>query len=341
MKRALLILVLLLAGCGKVTTEREPDVIVSNGDAVPTRTAPDQQSRGVRIATARIVFITHGQASDPFWSVVKRGYQDAAKQTGAAVSYRAPDSFSIDTMKHYIDVAIEDHPDGMVVSLPDVKALAPSIEKAVKAGIPVITINSGADQFKKLGVLAHIGQPDYAAGVKSGERLAAAGVRRALCVNQESGNNGLDERCRGLRDALNKVGGSVRALAIPLQDPATSQRRMAAALTNGGIDGILTLGPGGTAPAIAAINASGMTKRITLATFDLSPDVLAGVRDGKILFAVDQQPYLQGFLPVMLLSELTLHKVFPGQGELIPTGPQFVTKADAAEVIQLSEEGIR
>ena len=187
MKRALLLLVLVLAGCGKVTTVREPDVIVSNGDAVPTRTAPDQQSRGVRIATARIVFVTHGQASDPFWSVVKRGYQDAAKQTGAAVSYRAPDSFSIETMKRYIDVAIADHPDGLVVSLPDVKALTPSIEKAVKAGIPVITINSGADEFKSLGVLAHVGQPEYAAGVKSGERLAAAGVRSALCVNQESG----------------------------------------------------------------------------------------------------------------------------------------------------------
>ena len=341
MKRGLLLLLVVLAGCGKVSTVREKDVIVSNGDAVPTRTAPDPESRGVRIATARIVFVTHGQASDPFWSVVKRGYQDAAKKTGAAVSYRAPDSFSIETMKHYLDVAIADHPDGLVVSLPDVKALKPSIERAVKAGIPVITINSGADVFKSLGVLAHVGQPEYTAGVKSGERLAAAGVRSALCVNQESGNNGLDERCRGLRDALNKVGGSVRALSIPLQDPATSQRRMAAALTSGGIDGILTLGPGGTAPAIAAINASGMTKRITLATFDLSPDVLAGVRDGKILFAVDQQPYLQGFLPVMLLSELTLHKVFPGQGELIPTGPQFVTKQNAAEVIQLSEEGIR
>ena len=94
-------------------------------------------------------------------------------------------------------------------------------------------------------------------------------------------------------------------------------------------------------PALAAIRASGLERRVKLATFDLSPDVLAAVRDGKMLFAVDQQPYLQGYLPVMLLAERARYGVFPGQGELIPTGPHFVTKANAAEVIRLSAEGIR
>ena len=341
MKRILLVALLVLAGCGKTTNVREQDVFVKAGDAVPTRAAPDQRSKGVRIATARIVFVTHGQASDPFWTVVKKGYRDAEKQTGAAVSYRAPDSFSLERMKRMLEVAIADHPDGLVVSLPDAKALAPTIKKAVKAGIPTITINSGSDQFKSLGVLAHIGQPDYDAGLESGERLARAGVRHTLCVNQESENQGLDERCRGVRDALNKVGGDVRALAVPLQDPAASQRAMAAAITSGPVDGILTLGPGGAGPAMAAVNASGMAGKITLATFDLSPEVLAAVRDGKILFAVDQQPYLQGFLPVVLLAELKSHKLFPGRGRLIPTGPEFVTRANAADVIALSEEGIR
>jgi simple sugar transport system substrate-binding protein len=340
-KKLLVLALLVLAGCGKVTNVPEQDIFVSAGDALPTRQAPDERSRGVRIATARIVFVTHGQASDPFWSVVKKGYQDAEKQTGAVVSYRAPDSFSLKTMKHMLEVAIADRPDGLVVSLPNVKALAPEVEKAVKAGIPTITINSGSDQFKQLGVLAHIGQPEYDAGRQSGERLAKAGVRHALCVNQESQNKGLDERCRGLRDALNQVGGDVRALAVPLQDPPTSQRRMAAAITAGPVDGILTLGPGGAAPAIAAVNASGMASKITLATFDLSPDVLTDVRDGKILFAVDQQPYLQGFLPVVLLAERHRHLLFPGKGRLIPTGPEFVTQTNAADVIQLSEQGIR
>jgi simple sugar transport system substrate-binding protein len=116
---------------------------------------------------------------------------------------------------------------------------------------------------------------------------------------------------------------------------------MAQAIASGPIDGILTLGPNAAAPALAAVAASGMSQKITLATFDLSPDVLAGVRDGKILFAVDQQPYLQGYLPVILLAEQARHQLFPGKGKLIPTGPQFVTRANAAAVIQLSAEGIR
>ncbi len=186
---------------------------------------------------------------------------DAAKQTQVAVSYRAPDRFSIPRMIRYIDEAIVDHPDGLVVSLPDVKKLGPAIKKAVAAGIPVITINSGSDEFKSLGVLAHVGQPEYEAGVESGERLGQAGVKRALCVNQESGNGGLDERCRGFAVGLAKSGGTSTALAIPLQDPATAQRRMARAIASEGIDGILTLGPGGTAPAIAAISAAARPAR--------------------------------------------------------------------------------
>ena len=116
---------------------------------------------------------------------------------------------------------------------------------------------------------------------------------------------------------------------------------MAAAIASGPVDGILTLGPGGALPAIAAVSASGMTSKITLATFDLSPDVLTAVRDGKMLFAVDQQPYLQGFLPVVLLAQQAKLKVFPGKQRLIPTGPKFITKADAAEVIRLSADGYR
>jgi len=341
-KRILILLVLVFAGCGKVSNIREQDLVV-RGDATATaREAPDRQSRGVRIATARLVFITHGQASDEFWKVVQRGEQEAHKQSGAAVSYRSPDSFSIERMRRYIDEAVADRPDGMIVSLPDATALAPSIKAAVKAGIPVVTINSGSDEFKKLGVLAHVGQDEYEAGLQAGRRMGRAGVKRALCVNQENGNTGLDQRCRGLGDGLAKTGGTMKPLGVPLQDSVIAQRRMAEALTGDeDVDGILTLGPGGAKPALDAVRASGLESRVKLATFDLSPDVLAAVRDGKMLFAVDQQPYLQGYLPVMLLAERARYGVFPGEGELIPTGPKFITKAEAPEVIRLSQEGIR
>ena len=334
-----LVLVLLLAGCGRTTQTREPDLVVSGDAAIPTRDAPDRQTRGLRIATARLVFVTHGQASDSFWNTVRRGITEARRQTGVEVSYRAPDRFSIDRMRRLIDQAIADRPDGLVISLPDATALKPSIDAAVKADIPVITINSGSDEFRKLGVLAHVGQPEYAAGVEAGERMARAGVRRALCVNQEEGNVGLDQRCRGLADGLAKTGGTMKSLPVPLQDARVAQNRMAEELGSGDYDGILTLGPAGAAPALDAVSASG--QKITLATFDLSPDVLEAVRDGKILFAVDQQPFLQGYLPVMLLAERARYGVFPREGELIPTGPQFVTKENAAEVLRLSAGGFR
>jgi simple sugar transport system substrate-binding protein len=337
----LLALLVVAAGCGRTTTVRERDLVERGNATAAAREAPDRQTRGVRIATARIVFITHGQASDEFWKVVQRGEEEAHKQSGAAVSYRSPDSFSIERMRRYIDLAVADHPDGMVISLPDAKALSPSIKAAVKAGIPVITINSGSDEFKKLGVLAHVGQDEYEAGVEAGRRMGKAGVKHALCVNQENGNTGLDQRCRGLGDGLAKTGGTMKSLPVPLQDATLAQTRMSEALTSGPVDGVVTLGPGGAKPALDAVRASGLESKVTLATFDLSPDVLAAVRDGKMLFAVDQQPYLQGYLPVMLLAEKVRYGVFPGEGRLIPTGPKFITKADAADVIRLSAEGVR
>jgi simple sugar transport system substrate-binding protein len=340
-RAALLLALVALAGCGRVSEVREKDLVVRGDDAVSTRVAPEPSGRGVRIAAARIVFVTHGQASDPFWVIVKRGLTDAGRQTGVAVSYRAPDRFSVARMRRFIDGAVADRPDGLVVSLPDARALAPSIRAAVKAGIPVVTINSGSDDYKALGVLAHVGQPEYRAGLEGGERMGRAGVKRAVCVNQESGNSGLDERCRGFADGLRRFGGTSRPLSVPLQDPGLAQRRLAEAIAGGPVDGILTLGPGGVGPALAAVRASGLSARITLATFDLSTEVLEAVRDGHMLFAIDQQPYLQGYLPVILLAEQARHDIFPARGGLIPTGPQFITKANAAEIIQLSAEGIR
>ena len=276
----------------------------------------------MRIATARLVFITHGQASDEFWKVVQRGKDDAHKQTGAAVSYRSPDSFSIERMRRYIDEAVADHPDGLIVSLPDAKALSPSIKAAVKAGIPVITINSGSDEFRKLGVLAHVGQDEYKAGLEAGRRMGRAGVKRALCVNQENGNTGLDQRCRGLGDGLAKTGGTMKPLPVPLQNENVAQTRMAEALNDPAVDGILTLGPGGAKPALDAVRASGLQSRVKLATFDLSPDVLAAVRDGKMLFAVDQQPYLQGYLPVDAAGPARPLRRLPGRGRADPDRPE-------------------
>jgi simple sugar transport system substrate-binding protein len=338
---ALAALVLALAGCGRTTSVREPDLVVRGDQAVPARPSPDQQSRGLRITSTRIAVITHGQASDPIWAVVKRGLEDAGRRQNVAVSYRAPDTYDIERMREMLQQAIADRPDGLVVSLPDASVLGSSIREAGRAGIPVVTINSGSDEFRQFGVQIHVGQPEYEAGVRGGERMAAAGVLHALCVSHESGNHGLSERCRGFAKGLASRGGTSNTLAIDLQDPMGAQRAIAQAIGGGDVDGIMTLGAAGAAPALAALRASGFEDRVKLATFDLSNDVLRAIEDKRILFAIDQQPYLEGYLPIVLLAERARHGIFPAAGGLIPTGPRFVTPANVADVIRQSRDGVR
>jgi simple sugar transport system substrate-binding protein len=199
----------------------------------------------------RIVVVTHGQASDPFWSVVKNGVDQAGKDMRVTVEYQAPPTFDMVAMSQLIDAVVASNPDGLVVSIPDPDALGPSIKAAVAAGIPVISINSGSDVAAEFGVLAHIGQTEYEAGYGGGQRMAAAGAKKALCVNQEVGNMALDLRCQGFTDAMAEAGGSVEVLAVELADPTGSANRIAAALTaDESIDSIMTLGPTGASPAL-------------------------------------------------------------------------------------------
>ncbi len=289
----------------------------------------------------RIVVVSHGQASDPFWSVVKNGVDQAAADMGVTVEYQAPQTFDMVAMSQLIDAAVASNPDGLVVSIPDADALGDSIRAAVEAGIPVISMNSGSDVAQELGILTHVGQTEYEAGFGGGERMAAAGVTNALCVNQEVGNVALDLRCQGFTDAMAEAGATVEVLAVELADPVDAQQRVSAALTsNPDVDGILTLGPTGAAPALAALQDDGLLGQIQLATFDLSPEVLAAIRDGDMLFAIDQQQYLQGYLPIVMLTLLS-QNLNTIANDVVMTGPGFVTQDTAAAVIDLSAAGTR
>lgn len=289
----------------------------------------------------RIVVVSHGQASDPFWSVVKNGVDQAAQDMGVTVEYQSPQTFDMVAMSQLIDAAVASSPNGLVVSIPDADALGDSIRAAVDAGIPVISMNSGSDVAKELGILTHVGQTEYEAGFGGGERMAAAGVTNALCVNQEVGNVALDLRCQGFTDAMEAAGATVEILAVELADPVEAEQRVVAALTaNPDINGILTLGPTGAAPALAALESEGLLGQMQLATFDLSPEVLEAVRDGNMLFAIDQQQYLQGYLPIVLLT-LYNSNLNTIANDVIMTGPGFVTQETAERVIDLSAAGTR
>jgi simple sugar transport system substrate-binding protein len=287
------------------------------------------------------IVVTHGQGSDPFWSVVKNGVDQAAADMRVTVDYQAPQTFDMVAMSQLIDAAVAANPDGLVVSVPDPDALRPSIEAAVAAGIPVISINSGSDVAASLGVLAHIGQTEYEAGHGGGERMAAAGAKNALCVNQEVGNVALDLRCQGFTDAMTDAGGAVTVLAVDLADPTGAANRISAALAaNPDIDSIFTLGPTGAAPALQVLEDEGLMGEMLVATFDLSPDVLQAIVDGNMLFAIDQQQYVQGYLPIVYLTLYNANLNTPGS-LLVQTGPGFVTQDNAARIIELSAAGTR
>jgi simple sugar transport system substrate-binding protein len=306
-----------------------------------TTTVTARPPAGRTTQNVRIVIVTHGQASDPFWAVVKRGIEEAARDLGVTVSYQAPDIYDPARMSRLIDTAVATRPDGLVVSIPDTTAVGSSIRLGVQAGIPVVAINSGEDVYRRLGALLYVGQPEYAAGLGAGRRMAAAGVRNAICVNHQVGTSSLVQRCRGFAAGLAQAGGRTRVLTVDLQSQAQAEARIASAASSTGVDGVLTLGPGGATPALQAFAARRLFGKVKLATFDLAPDILRAVRSRRMLFAIDQQPFLQGYLPVLFLTQYKLYGLVPAGGTVVPTGPNFVTPTNAAQVEQLTNAGIR
>ena len=289
----------------------------------------------------RVIFVTHGQASDPFWSVVQNGARQAGRDLGVRVEYQAPESFDMVVMAQLIDAAVASNPDGLVVSMPDVDALGPVVREAIEAGIPVVSINSGDDVAKALGVLVHVGQTEYEAGYGGGEQMAAAGVTKAFCVNQEVGNLSLDLRCQGFADAMEAAGATVDVLSVELGDPTESQQRIQAALaSNPDVDGLLTLGPTGALPALRALREEGRFGQIAMASFDITPEILAAIEAGEMLFAIDQQQYLQGYLPVVFLA-LYLRNENTLANDVVRTGPGFVTSENVSRLKALTRQGTR
>lgn len=283
-----------------------------------------------------IIVVAHGQANDPFWSVVKNGAALAGDHTGATVEFRAPEIFDMVAMSQLIDAAVNQQPDGLIVSIPDADALGPSIQRAVEAGIPVISMNSGGDVAADLGALLHVGQSEYDAGVAAGTRLAEMGGTKGICVNQEVGNVSLDQRCAGFAEGFGQP-----VNVVPTQnDPTEVQARVRAALeSDPELDTVLGLSASLVGePTVAAVEALGRDD-VLIASFDLSAGFLEAVSEGRAAFAIDQQQFLQGYLPVAFLALNATYGLMPG-GD-VPSGPNLVTQETAAQAIELSAQGIR
>ena len=285
----------------------------------------------------KIVVVTHGQVSDPFWNVVHQGVLQAAKDADCTAEYRAPEKFDMVSLSQAIDAAVASKPDGLVVSIPDPEALSPSIQRAVDAGIPVIAINSGLDASKKLKTKMFVGQEQLVVSRKVGQEFKKMGVKKIACLNQEVGNTALDERAKGLAEGF---GGKVDVVAVP-QDFTECRDAVSGYLQkNPDVDAIMALGPVAAEPALQALQDDGKIGKVKLATFDLTPTVLQAIDKKEIEFAVDQQEYLQGYLPVVLLANYSRYGLLPAN-DVIRTGETFITSQDAKRVIELSKKGIR
>lgn len=284
----------------------------------------------------RVAVVSHGAAGDKFWDVVKSGAEQAGKDLGADVSYQG--SGDPNQQSQLIDTAVSQKVDGLVVSMANPDALKEAIGKAVDAGIPVITINSGVEKYKEFGALTHVGQTENIAGAAAGERMKTEGATKLICVIHEAGNVGLEDRCAG---AKRTFGAAVENLQVNVSDLNAAGSTIAAKLqSDASVDGVLTLNNGVALAAVQAIETAGRTD-VKLATFDLDAQVLDAIKSDKITFAIDQQPYLQGYLPVVFLSLYKSNANTVGGGQPVLTGPGFVDKSNADAVAEYAGKGTR
>lgn len=256
----------------------------------------------------RFVVVADSQTADPFWSEVKQGVDQAAKKMNVAVTYLAPNTFNISTMSERIDAAIATHPDGLVVSVPDCTGLTPALKRAQLVGIPIISMNASSDCASKLGLLNHVGQGGYQIGLAAGQKLIDQGAKHVLCINPNVGNVDLDDRCRGISDALTHTGRRLEVLAVDLSDSALAQQTIQQKLAQDpSLDYAITLDTASATLAVNALPNNNSTKKVIFATFDLSPEISQAIREGTILFAIDQKPYWQGYLPIELMTQYRKH----------------------------------
>src|SRR6202162_2519432 len=286
----------------------------------------------------KIMVVTHGQAADSFWLIVRNGVEAAAAETNSDVQYRSPEKFDLVAMSRLIDEAVASKPDGLIVSIPDPAILGQSIRAAVAAKIPVISINSGLEVSKKLGCLMHIGQQDESAGKKAGERMKAAGVKNAVILNQEIGNLALDQRISGFREGFEGPFHHVQVLPVTM-DFRQCQETVASYLEQyPELDGLVALGPIVAEPALQALDQFAKVGKIKVCVFDISPVIVQALIKNQVEIAIDQQKWLKGYLPVVFLANYVRYGSIL-QNDLILTGPNFVTSENAQKVVDLLSLG--
>jgi simple sugar transport system substrate-binding protein len=281
--------------------------------------------------------ITHSD-DGPFWSVVHRGMDAACEDLGVTCVWMASNN---DPGKQVslIEQAVSEGSDGIASALASPDQLIPPLQAAVAAGIPVITLNSGSNDYQSIGALTHVGQTEFIAGQGAGNRFNDLGATHILCGRQEQSNVALEERCNGLADTFK---GTVDSQFVGLDADQTGQQNTIAAAfqADPSIDGFMGTGPVIAVSGLNAAKDAGKEMK-GIAGFDITPEIIDAIKAGDIAFTIDQQQYLQGYLPILLLYLYVTNLNVAGGGLPILTGPGFVDQSNADQVAELVQAGTR
>ncbi|WP_444971678.1 sugar ABC transporter substrate-binding protein [Streptomyces sp. SAI-25] len=322
---AVLAVALAAAGCSS-----------TGGKRAEERAAAAAEGRAA-VNTPRWTFamVTHSGDGDTFWDIVQKGAEQAAVKDNINFLYSHNDEGN--QQAQLVQTAIDKKVDGLIVSLAKPDAMKAVVAKAVKAGIPVVTVNSGSAESKEFGALTHIGQDETIAGEAVGDELNERGRKKALCVLHEQGNVGHEQRCAGAKKTFD---GTMQNLYVDGTNmPDVTASIEAKLQSDKSIDAVVTLGAPFADSAVQAKQTAGSKAEIN--TFDLNAKVATGLQTEKLGFAVDQQPYLQGYQAVDLLWLYRYNRNVLGGGQPVLTGPQIITAADADALADYTKRGTR
>ncbi|WP_353945604.1 sugar ABC transporter substrate-binding protein [Streptomyces sp. HUAS MG91] len=292
---------------------------------------------GKAVGTPRlkIAMVTHSGEGDTFWDIVRSGAKAAAAKDNVTFLYS--NDKEAQGQAQLVQAAIDKKVDGIVVTLAKPQAMESVLAKAKAAGIPVVSINSGSEYAKRFGALAHIGQEESVAGEAVGTKLTEEGRKKTLCVIHEQGNVSLEQRCDGVKKTFK---GTVENLNVDGTNAPDSQAAVEAKLqADKDIDAVVALGAPVAALTVKAKQDAG--SKAEIATFDLNAEVVRRLKAKEVSFAVDQQPYLQGYEAVDLLWLYRYNANVLGGGQPVLTGPALVTGKDVPKLEKYTARGTR
>lgn len=283
-----------------------------------------------------VALVTHQAPGDTFWDIVRKGAEAAAAKDNIKLVYSSDPNAG--NQANFVQNAVDQKVDGIAITLAKPDAMKDVVGKATKAGIPVVGLNSGVSDWKKLGLMEFFGQDESVAGEAFGKRLNELGAKNTVCVIQEQGNIGLTQRCDGLKKTF---GGKTQILYVNGTDMPSVKSTISAKLKqDSSIDYVATLGAPYALTAVQSVSDAGSKAKV--ATFDLNKDLTAAIKKGDIQFAVDQQPYLQGYLAIDSLWLYKNNGNYSGGGEQpVLTGPAFVDKSNVDTIAAFAAKGTR